>query len=321
MKEMKKVLILGASGLVGGRLARQMKEQGYQVRGATRQQDFSHADLVELSWVNWEKPATLERACQGMDAVVHLASPNAAQTAVEPQMLSETLTRNRRLLEVLCSAGVSRLVYLSSIHVHGPILDGRIDENTLRTSTHPYGELHQKMEDLILESRIPAVVLRSTNGVGWPVKAETKCWTLLANDLCYQAARNGSVKLMGHPGTRRDFLALGEILRGLVFAIEECPPGLFLLASGKTRTTGWLAQKVAEEYFYQTGKTLAGVPSTDPEPVGPEFVFAPDKLARAGLRLRDRLQPEISRLLGLCLEKGAPQQNVAEVFFQAEHQP
>jgi len=317
----KKVLILGASGLVGGRLARHLREQGMEMRAGTRRQGYRPAEASEVGLFAWDRPDLLESLCAGVDAVVHLASPNAAEISANPGLVPELLAGNDRLIRAMRATGVSRLVYLSSIHVHGSELCGRIDENSPRSPTHPYGNLHCRMEDLLVSSGLSTVILRSSNGVGWPVDTAADCWTLLANDLCRQAARGGSFRLKGNPGTRRDFLALEEILRALTFALTRELQGIFLVASGKTRTTGWLAQKVAEEYFHQTGQTLAGVSPSAPAPAGPEFVFAPDKLARAGLGLQDHLQPEISRLLQLCLGKGASLQKPTELFHQAESQP
>lgn len=312
------MLILGASGLVGGRLTRHLREQGMEIRAGTRRQGYRPAAACEVGLLAWDRPDLLEILCAGVDAVVHLASPNAANISANPALLPELLAGNRRLIQAMRATGVSRLVYLSSIHAHGSELSGRIDENSPRSPTHPYGNLHCKMEDLLASSGLSTVILRSVNGVGWPVDMAADCWSLLANDLCRQAARDGSVNLKGGPGTRRDFLALEEILCALAFALARRLHGVFLVASGTTRTTGWLAQKVAEEYFHQTGKSLVGVPPKAPEPVGPEFMFAPDKLAQAGLRLRDRLQPEISRLLELCLGKEASAKSPARVSLQAE---
>jgi len=293
----RKILVLGATGLIGGRLIHWLGQKGVVVRAGTRREQGNLP--LGQSWAvySWNQPKSLERLCEGMDAVVHLASPNVGMVATRPEILREIDAGNRTLCRAMKSQGVARGVYLSSIHVYGESLRGRVTEQTPAGTIKIYGQMHARTELTLLESGMPWVVFRSANGVGWPVGPKVECWTLLANDLCRQAAQKGSAQLRSHPGTRRDFVPLGEILRALEYGARSAAPGLYLLASGKTRTTGWLAAKIAEEYGKQTGKRLAGLETLEGLTVGPEFVLEVCKLAKAGFFVSDDLGLEISRLM------------------------
>jgi len=303
---MKTILVFGISGLVGGRLARELRSRGYQVRGATRLAEFCSTEVEELFRVDWKNQESLERACQGAHAVIHLACPNFREVEASPQIMPEYFEGVQALVRAMKSQRVARGVYLSSIHVYGGSLHGVVTERTPPNPQHPYGRMHEQVERLLGASGTPWVILRSTNGVGWPVRPETNCWALLANDLCRQAAQTGSARLHARPDICRDFLALGEILRALEYGIQQAPPGLYLLASGQTRTTGWLAGRIADEYLRQTGKKLVGLPSHGEPAQGPEFFLDTRKLAQEGFLGLEDLGDEISRLMQECLHWFGP---------------
>jgi len=300
----KKVLILGASGLVGGRLALYLREKGFEIRAATRKQAFQVAHAQETTCYDWNHPESVQRMVEGVDAVVHLALPNAGQVASSPEISENVLAANRRLLGAMHGAGVARLVYLSSIHVHGAAMAGRIDESSSRAPVHPYGRLHENMENLILDSGLSAIILRSSNGVGWPVRPDTNCWMLLANDLCRQLASKGRFRLHGDRWGQRDFLPLHEILRAIhhfLFKKRDCL-GTCLLASGQTRTLGWLADRVDAVFTRLSGGSLVGRPDAGPLDHAPLFSMDIGKLRASGFEPCADLEVELENLMSRCLK-------------------
>ncbi|MDX8409554.1 MAG: NAD-dependent epimerase/dehydratase family protein [Mariprofundales bacterium] len=155
-----KALVTGVSGFIGRELARQLVAADWQVVGTSR-----HPSQIEgVQWRYWDlaDPPDPELLI-GVDVVFHLAGKAHAlaetvQDAAEYDRIN--LEPTRRLLEAAAPAGVTRLVYFSSVKAAGEVT-GVMDEQVNAPADTPYGRSKRQAEALVLASTHPAgVVLR-----------------------------------------------------------------------------------------------------------------------------------------------------------------
>ena len=315
----RRVLITGGFGYVGGRVAQVLAVAGCEVRLGTRQASASTPDWLptaELVSLNWSSRETLESACEGMDTIVHLAAMNEIDSARDPiAALRANGVATLELLEAAIACGVRRFVYMSTAHVYGAPLQGRIDECTLPRAQHPYAITHKVAEDFVLaahdQGRIEGVVLRLSNGFGAPAHAGIDRWTLLVNDLCRQAVVSGCLRLKSAGLQRRDFVTLqdvgGAVVHCLALRKVALGDGLFNLGGDCTLRIIDMAQQVSERWEVMTG---TGLPLERPEPSPGEIlneasveplVFSCAKLQATGFALLSARDAEIDATLQLCL--------------------
>ncbi|KAJ7757990.1 hypothetical protein B0H16DRAFT_1370683 [Mycena metata] len=116
------IFVTGASGFLGSHVVLQLLEKGYRVRAAARGGNIEHLkgtyanygdrfDVVEIADISQSK---FPEALNGVDAVIHLASPLAGRET--PTVMLEMAAQGTlNVMEQGEKAGVKRFVVTSSI--------------------------------------------------------------------------------------------------------------------------------------------------------------------------------------------------------------
>jgi nucleoside-diphosphate-sugar epimerase len=160
----RKALVTGAAGFIGGRLAeRLVLEHGAEVRalvrnlaGAARLARFP----VTILRGDVTSPADLTSAIQGCDLVFHCAYGTSGSQKHRAWVNTEG---TRQVLAAARSAGVTRIVYLSTLMVYGCTADGDLDETAPRRRFgNPYSDSKLAAERIALSSGLPVAVLQPT---------------------------------------------------------------------------------------------------------------------------------------------------------------
>lgn len=112
------ILLVGATGDLGGRLARQLRSAGQEVRCLVRRStDDSSLRAISAEIVRGDltDPATLPPACRGIDTVIATATAisRRLQGRSEASIYDVDEVGMGRLIDAAEEAGVHRFVYLS----------------------------------------------------------------------------------------------------------------------------------------------------------------------------------------------------------------
>lgn len=152
-----RLLVTGASGFVGEHIARAALAAGHRVRALCR--PSSRRPLGDMEWVEGDLTdgASLSRAVQGMEAVIHAAAVLRVERRIRARQRQINVEGTRLLVEAARLAGVSRFVLTSSITVLGRPHPGHDDER-LAYDWPPglgYGESKRDAEQLALGASAP----------------------------------------------------------------------------------------------------------------------------------------------------------------------
>jgi UDP-glucose 4-epimerase len=249
----------------------------------------------------------------GSDAVIHLAAPNEVRTASDPDRATEDTVEIARAVTGACAhAGVKRLVYVSTVHVYGDALapGAVVDEATPPQPNVPYAAARLACEQEIgcLAADCEVVVLRLTNAVGPPARPSMDRWTLVANDLCRQAARGSDLLLRSSGLQWRDFIPMSDVTDVLLAAADgRIPPGTFNLGSGTPITILQLAEMVAGAAARAGLARPAVIPGTaGPTEQSEPFHLSVAAIARAGFATKGDLARELQDTIAFCLRRPGP---------------
>jgi UDP-glucose 4-epimerase len=307
-----KVLVTGAGGYVGGRLVGTLLKQGSEVHALVRDPaprlgvDETVCDLAS------DDVGPIRAACEGVDAIVHLAGENEVMAAQQPALaLAGTLVATERLVEEAQRAGVKRLIYMSTVHVYGQRMrDGAVLTEDLRLeprSTYAISRLASEHVAAMLNGDgSDLVVFRLTNSVGAPDHPEVDRWTLVANDLCRQGATTGRLELRSSGVQWRDFVALSDVCSIVATAARvenpALPAGTYNLGSGRPTTVRGLAEMVQDAFERSTG-TRPELHAPEPGPERPEpYHVAVQAMADHGLEGRTPLEDAVEETVRFCLD-------------------
>ncbi len=199
----RRVLVLGSSGYVGGRLVPRLLAAGYQVRCLARSpqklQGLPWASQVEIAQGDLLDRESIQPAFEGVHAVFHLVHSMGSQAdfAFADRKIARHVSRASEL------AGVRRIVYL-----------GGLGEITNETSEH----LRSRAEvgDILYDSSVPTTILRAAIIVG----SGSASFEMLR----YLVERLPVMITPRWVSTRTQPVAVRDVLRYLVGVLEDDRP-------------------------------------------------------------------------------------------------
>ena len=118
--------VLGATGFIGGQIARAALAQGWRVRATRRRPEATGAigDLdVEWAHADLHDPASLSAAMEGCQIVFHAAGYYPGRGGSVREAIAESVAGMRNVIRAVEQAAVHRLVYTGSFTTVGPSAD------------------------------------------------------------------------------------------------------------------------------------------------------------------------------------------------------
>jgi nucleoside-diphosphate-sugar epimerase len=218
-----RTFVTGASGFIGRALCARLLERGHEVSALVRRPGSEPpgtrgvvGDLID----GFSLSETVAAECP--DCVLHLAAEIASQRN-ERKIASVNIEGTARLLDACVglagsdrSASGPRVVLASTVvtgDAHGALLT---EDAPLPVQT-PYGRSKQEGERLLLESGLPAVVIRPSHVYG------PGGW--YANELVSRLRQPGRLAVIGRGENLWDVVHVHDVASALLLAAEQAPSG------------------------------------------------------------------------------------------------
>lgn len=305
------ILITGASGYLGARLARHLKKThpDCNLLLASRSGRCHWIDGLGEQ-ISLELGGASEiRLPQSLDAIVHLAAINEVDCADVSKALRVNVEGTWNLIDAAVTAGVKHFVYASTIHVYGP-LEGTLSESSLVHSRHAYGFTHHMGEELFeyATSKYPmsATCLRFSNIIGAPANPRVNRWMLLVNDLCRQAVQTKRLVLKS-PESRRDFIAMTDACAAFEKAVFGYKTRdkfeVFNISRGETIRVRDMAELIADQASRILGSKIEiQIDDNGSAPTGQNVLIDNSRAKKWGWNATGDLKAEIQQTLQLCAD-------------------
>lgn len=304
-----KILVTGASGFIGGWLARYLQTCGYSIRKAFRAPSPYFDD--ESILIDWECLSSINKAVKGVDVVIHAAGMDARACELNPnEAINFNGLKTKFLLSAAIHNNVKKFIYLSTAHVYKSPLVGCLTELSPTVNPHPYATSHKIGEDAVLEAleanKINGLVLRLSNIYGMPsVIGESNSWNLFINQICRQSLKEKKINLRSNGEDWRDFLAISDFCQITEkLLLVEKKIGVVNVGSGDATKIIDVARIVQEKcnqlFFYRPGIFFPDNTAGDVNAVKEKLDFQIKKLISVGVKPQLGIHAGIELMLIDC---------------------
>ena len=248
-----RVLVTGASGFIGGALVRELVARGYPVVAASRRVIDAPPGAEAVRLADLGRAIDFSRVIAGCESVIHCAARVHAPRARNGR--NDSLAAYRaanadgtvRLAEQAAEAGVDRLVFVSTVKVHGDATEPLrpLTSNSAIVPSDAYGvskaEAEARLRDLSERTGLNLVIVRPPLVYGPSVKGNFSA-------MRRWLARGIPLPLGAIKSNKRSLIAIDNLVDLLILCLEHpaAPNRVFLAADGEDLSTYDLLRRTAQ---------------------------------------------------------------------------
>lgn len=266
---MRNVLVTGAGGFIGHHLVRQLRKDGFWVRGADiKDPEFCDTEAHEFLRADLRTTNACEQAVEEMDLVYHLAADMGGIGWIKThhaEILHNSLLIDLNMIEAAKNAKVQRFLFSSSACVYPEYNQETADAAPLKESevypalpeaAYGWGKLTTEKlcehyrKDYGLETRIT----RFHNVFGpeetWQGGREKAPAALSRKIAVAKLEGKHSIEVWGDGQQRRSFIYIDDVVRGLIALMSSDYSGAVNIGNDYTVSIDELARLLSRAAEY-----------------------------------------------------------------------
>lgn len=275
------ILVTGAAGFIGSRLANALAEAGNTVFAVDNLSGGFRKNLspgINFIWCDLAQEGVETRLPHNIDVVYHLASCVGGLPAFENPLedLDANAGATLRLLKWSQKLKVKRFIFASTMAVYGNPTKGILTEEDTPKPISFYAVSKLAAENycaIFNGLGLPTTVLRLFNVYGPHQNFENMKQGMISIFLAF--LRNGEIiKVKGPLDRTRDFVYIDDVVRAFLAANSSKADGkVFNVASGRETSVAKLVKLLQESW----GGADRSIEQQDPTPLDQQQVFGSHK--------------------------------------------
>lgn len=248
----KRILVTGATGLIGGQLVLELLKKGCMVRVMVRNPEKAKPLAqkgAEVVYGEMTDPETLQKAVKGCQVVFHLAGVLGSHSKPIEYFRRVNVQGSRILAEAALAENVERFIFASTAWVYGFHAGAGVNEKTPRSfSNDLYCDTKLEAENLIRQlvhdRGLPGIVVQPAEVYG----PGDFTWTLNPIEL----AKRGLMILPSKAAGVIQPIYIDDLIEGVIAAATKGAIGEVYILCGSRITT---VREFFTHYARMAGKT------------------------------------------------------------------
>lgn len=244
-----KTLITGASGFVGSAVLRQLLAAGHEVRALIRtSSNRTNLDGLPIELIEGDlaEAESLKNAVIGCDTLFHVAADYRLWIPDPDTMYKINVDGSRNLLRYAADAGVSKMIYTSSVAALGLTKDGTpANETTPVSLQDKVGHYkrskylaEQEVLKLVKEEKLPIVIVNPSTPIGPRDIKPTPTGKIIVDTL--------NKRMPAYVETGLNVVHVDDVARGHLFAMEKGGYGERYILGGEDMTLKQILDMICE---------------------------------------------------------------------------
>ena len=309
--KLKKVVIVGASGFVGGRLAAELILRGFDVCALNRNLNSDIPNGIQtVAKFNSENSDEMSRLLLDCEVVIYCAGSNAGECARDPRSaILDNSIKAYDFSELCAQCGVQKFFYISTAHVYSSSPRGVINEDSPTSNLHPYAisrvTAERLIENLYKNKQMNFTSIRLSNSFGVPHSKNVNCWSLFVNQLCLNVIQNKVLQIKSNPKTQRDFIPLNTACSQIIDLIKgNVTANIINLGAFQSRNLLEMSHIITENYEKTWKKSIQIEYDESLAIDSCQFTYQSKQLTKIDEnKIIEDMNCEITDLLSFCQEE------------------
>ena len=212
-----KILVVGATGVLGRNVIPRLLDRGHQVRAVVRRDDYAQCLRemgVESVIGDILDAKSLEGVARGSHVALHLAT-SVPKNGNQDWSMSDRIWQEgtRNLLDVLLKHGIKHYIQQSTTLIYGE-QGGEIVDETAQLQPTLLSQSALEMENMVRSSGLEWIILRGGLFYGPGTGREEGWW---------ESAQQGRLQIPGEGSDLMSLIHVVDMARAVVAAIENAP--------------------------------------------------------------------------------------------------